>query len=49
MNSRIGALPLLARTRHDFARMLAERGAPGTDRERADCSTKLFLCIAGSA
>ena len=29
MNSRIGALPLLARTRHDFARMLAERGAPG--------------------
>lgn len=34
MNERCGALAPLAHTRHDFARMLLERGCPG-DRERA--------------
>jgi tetratricopeptide (TPR) repeat protein len=34
MNARMGARPWLARTEHDYARMLVARGGPG-DRERA--------------
>jgi class 3 adenylate cyclase/tetratricopeptide (TPR) repeat protein len=34
MNQRMGAPPCVARTQHDYARMLLSRGAPG-DRERA--------------
>ena len=34
MNAEMGALPWLARTRNDYARMRLARGGPG-DRERA--------------
>ncbi len=34
MNTRMGARPALARTQHDYARLLLARGGPG-DRERA--------------
>jgi tetratricopeptide (TPR) repeat protein len=33
MNKQIGALPLLARTEHDYARALLARGAPGNERK----------------
>ena len=35
MNARMGALPWLARTREDYARMLLGRNRPG-DRARAE-------------